>query len=114
MADRIVYKILTSAEHEIFERTGSFSGSPADLADGFIHFSTGAQVPGTLDRHFSGQSDLMLLAVDCGLLDPVAMRWEPARGGQLFPHLYAVLPWGAVVAVCPVTRDANGQVQLPV
>ncbi|GAB6968477.1 DUF952 domain-containing protein [Komagataeibacter kakiaceti JCM 25156] len=114
MTERIVYKILTAAEHEHFARMGSFTGSPVDVADGFIHLSDAMQVTGTLDRHFSGQTGLVLVAVDLGLLDPAAVRWEPSRGGQLFPHLYAALPIGAVVASGPINRNADGSVQLPV
>ena len=113
MTDRIVYKILTPGEHEAFTRAGSFAGAPVDLADGFIHLSAGPQVAGTLDRHFSGQSGLVLVAVDLSLLDPAVVRWEPSRGGQLFPHLYAPLPIGAVVATAPVARTADGGVDLP-
>ncbi|MCE2574460.1 DUF952 domain-containing protein [Komagataeibacter sp. FNDCR2] len=113
MTERIVYKILTAAEHEHFVRMGSFAGSPVDVADGFIHLSAAAQVTATLDRHFGGQDGLMLVAVDLGLLDPSAVRWEPSRGGQLFPHLYAVLPIGAVVASGPISRNADGSVHLP-
>ncbi|AZV37903.1 glutathione S-transferase [Komagataeibacter xylinus] len=114
MTEHIVYKILTAPEHEAFARAGLFKGSPADVADGFIHFSTGPQVQGTLEKHFAGQSGLVLLAVDLALLDPAAVRWEPSRGGQLFPHLYAALPVGAVVATTAVTHDIQGRVQLPV
>ncbi|NVN38568.1 glutathione S-transferase [Komagataeibacter xylinus] len=114
MTDRIVYKILTGDEHDALTRMGSFSGSPADLADGFIHLSAAGQVAGTLDRHFSGKPGLVLVAVDLSLLDPAAVRWEPSRGGQLFPHLYAPLPVGAVVATAPVARTADGGVNLPV
>lgn len=113
MTDRIVYKILTADEQEHFTRMDSFAGSPVDIADGFIHLSDATQVTGTVDRHFSGQDGLVLVAVDLGLLDPAAVRWEPSRGGQLFPHLYAVLPIGAVVATCPLARNADGSVQLP-
>ncbi|MBV0890098.1 DUF952 domain-containing protein [Komagataeibacter oboediens] len=113
MTDRIVYKIMTPDEYDSFTHTGSLAGSPVDLADGFIHLSAGPQVADTLDRHFSGRSGLVLVAVDLSLLDPAVVRWEPSRGGQLFPHLYAPLPIGAVVATGPVTRTADGGVDLP-
>ncbi|GCE89368.1 hypothetical protein MSKU15_0969 [Komagataeibacter diospyri] len=114
MTDRIVYKILTPDEYDALTRAGSFSGSSADIVDGFIHLSAAGQVAATLDKHFSMKSGLVLVAVDLSLLDPAVVRWEPSRGGQLFPHLYASLPIGAVVATAPVARTADGGVSLPV
>ncbi len=112
MLDRIVYKILSAAEFQTMERDGVFRGSPADIADGFIHLSRGSQVAETLDKHFNGVAGLMLAAVDLsGLGDTV--RWEPSRGGQLFPHIYGPLPVEAVVSFAAVERNADGTVRLP-
>ena len=86
----LVYKILRRPEWEALRRTGETLGAPVDLADGFIHFSTAAQVVETAAKHFAAESDLVLVAVDTARLGD-ALRWEPSRGGQLFPHLYAPL-----------------------
>jgi uncharacterized protein (DUF952 family) len=90
------FKILTAAEWAAFRAGGRFDGSPADVADGFIHLSAANQVEGTLARHYAGQSGLVLVEVD---LDAVgeAVRWEESRGGALFPHLYGALPMSALV-----------------
>ena len=111
--ETVAYKVLTAAEMAMLEHEGSFVGSPADLADGFVHLSTAEQLPGTLDRHYAGQTDLHLAAVD---LDAVAddLRWEPARDGALFPHLYAPLTLDAVIAYSPLGWDPDGSVRLPV
>ncbi len=86
----LVYKIFRRGEWQALRECGETLGAPVDLADGFIHLSTAAQVVETAARHFSGESDLVLVAVDSSTLGP-ALRWEPSRGGQLFPHLYAPL-----------------------
>ena len=83
------------------------------MRDGFIHFSTAAQVPETATRHFAGQPDLLLVAVAAERLGD-ALRWEPSRGGALFPHLYAPLPLGAVLWVADVRLDATGRHVFPV
>jgi uncharacterized protein (DUF952 family) len=87
LAAMLIYKVLRAAEWAAFDRDGGIRGAPVDLADGFIHFSTAEQLPETLARHFAGEADLMLLAVDAARAGD-ALRWEPARGGALFPHLY--------------------------
>ena len=112
MSDRIVYKILSAAELEQMQLDGVFHGSPADIADGYIHLSSGAQLAATLDRHYGGASGLMLAAVDLAQLGDT-VRWEPARGGQLFPHIHGLLPVSAVVSVAPLERTADGGVRLP-
>ena len=94
------------------QRDGVFRGSPVDIADGYIHLSCGSQLAATLDRHFSGVDGLMLAAVDLSLLGD-SVRWEQARGGQLFPHIYGLLPLSAVVSVAAVERTADGAVRLP-
>jgi uncharacterized protein (DUF952 family) len=93
-----IYKILSRADWERALAAGTFEGSPVDLKDGYIHFSTAAQAPETARRHFAGQADLVVLEVEAGDLGE-ALRWEPSRGGDLFPHLYGVLPTEQVRAV---------------
>jgi uncharacterized protein (DUF952 family) len=112
MPDQIVYKILLAAELDQMQRDGVFRGSPVDIADGYIHLSCGSQLGATLDKHFSGVDGLMLAAVDLSRLGD-AVRWEKSRGGQLFPHIYGVLPVGAVVSVATLARTVDGEVKLP-
>ena len=112
MSDRIVYKVMSAAELTQMQRDGVFRGSPADIADGYIHLSRGSQLATTVDKHFSGVDGLMLVAVDLSRLGDT-VRWEPARGGQLFPHIHGRLPVGAVVSVAALERTADGTVRLP-
>ena len=107
----IAWKILTGPQLASLLTDGSFAGAPVDLADGYIHLSTEEQLPETLAKHFGGQSDLHLAAVDLAMLGD-AVRWEPSRGGQLFPHIYATLPRTAVIAHRPVTYG-DGALVLP-
>lgn len=107
------YKILSDAEMETLEHQGSFAGAPVDLADGYVHLSTAAQLQGTLDKHFAGREDLWIAAVDLEALGG-AVKWEESRGGDLFPHLYSPLPLSAVVAYSPLEREPDGSVRLPV
>jgi uncharacterized protein (DUF952 family) len=86
----LVYKILRRAEWEALRAAGETLGAPVDLADGYIHLSTAAQVVETAAKHFGAESDLVLVAVASERLGD-ALRWEPSRGGQLFPHLYGPL-----------------------
>ena len=104
----IAYKILTGDQLTELEREGRFAGSPADLADGYIHLSTEVQLTGTLDKHYAGQSALQIAAVDLGSFGD-ALKWEAARGGDLFPHLYAPLPLETVIAYGPLERDSDGR-----
>lgn len=92
----IIYKIAPRALWETAQRNGRFDGAPVDLADGFIHFSTGTQVRETAARHFAGQEDLVIAAIDGETLG-AALKYEPSRGGALFPHLYAPLDMSAVL-----------------
>jgi uncharacterized protein (DUF952 family) len=108
----IVYKLVDRAAWQAAEAAGSFGGSAVDVRDGFIHFSSAAQVRETAQRHFAGQSDLLLVAVDAPALGP-ALRWEPSRGGDLFPHLYGPLPLGAVRSVTALALDASGRFVFP-
>ena len=107
-----IYKICPAVQWAEAERTGEFHGSAADLADGYIHFSTATQVADTAAKHFAGMSDLVLVAVaadDFG----AALRWEPSRGGALFPHLYGVLPMAAVRWVKPLRLNSGGRHVFP-
>jgi uncharacterized protein (DUF952 family) len=104
-----IYKILPRSEWQAAREAGTFEGSPVDLADGFIHFSTAAQAQETAARHFRGQPDLVVLEVEAGDLGE-ALRWEPSRGGALFPHLYGPLDARRVRAV---TEAPLGPDQVP-
>jgi uncharacterized protein (DUF952 family) len=109
----IIYKIVPRPLWQSAEESGSFAGSPIDLEDGYIHFSTAGQVTETAARHFAGQADLLLVAVDTNALG-TALRYEPSRGGALFPHLYAPLSLGAVRWVKPLPLDSEGRHMFPV
>ncbi len=113
MNDPIAYKILLADQLTALEADGHFDGAPIDIADGYIHMSTAAQLAETIDKHFAGHHDLTIAAVDLAALGG-AVRWEPSRGGQLFPHLYAPLPLSAVIAHGPLEREADGTIRLPV
>jgi uncharacterized protein (DUF952 family) len=102
-----IYKISPRAPWEAAQAAGQFDGAPVDLADGFIHFSTADQVQETARRHFAGQSDLILAAIDADVLGS-ALVWEPSRGGELFPHLYAPLLATAVRWTKPLPLGADG------
>ena len=112
MRDSAAFKILTANELAELEG-GSFAGSSDDRRDGYIHLSTAAQLTETVDKHYAGRTDLHVAEVDLDALGD-AIRWEPSRGGQDFPHLYAALPLDAVVAYSPLERDEDGKVRLPV
>ncbi|MEO7222243.1 MAG: DUF952 domain-containing protein, partial [Devosia sp.] len=79
-----VYKIASHEAYRVFSKAGRFPGMPIDIKDGYVHFSTAAQLVETLRLYFAGQGDLVVFSVrtyDLG----VGLRWEPSRGGQLFP-----------------------------
>jgi uncharacterized protein (DUF952 family) len=107
-----VYKICSRAMLQEAWGRGCFQGSADDDRDGFIHLSAGHQVPGTLERYFAGESDLVLLAIDPDRLG-AALRWERSRGGELFPHLYGPLDLAHVISVEPLTLQADGSHRLP-
>lgn len=108
----LIYKICPHALWAEAEGEGLFRGAAVDLADGFIHFSTAEQVHETAARHFAGARDLVLVAVDAGQLGP-ALKWEPSRGGALFPHLYGELPLAAVHWVKPLPLGSDGRHRFP-
>ena len=112
-ADPVVYKICPRADWLRARQFGELMPSDDDVRDGFVHLSRKSQVAGTLARHFAGQGDLVLLAVRVERLPEAALRWEPSRGGQLFPHLYGDLPISAVGQHATVSVDAGGNVSLP-
>lgn len=93
----IAYKILTAAQWTQFQADGFFAGAPVDLADGYIHLSTADQLQGTLDKHFAGQTGLVIAEIDLVSLGDT-IRWEISRGGALFPHIYGSLPMSAVLS----------------
>jgi len=107
-----IYKVLTEEEHAALHRLTEIPGSAADIADGFVHLSTAAQLPGTLSRHFAGQDGLRLLALEAERLGE-ALEWEPARGGDLFPHLYRALRLADVAAEAALETGTDGTHRLP-
>lgn len=107
-----LYKLCDAADWSLAAAAGAYTGAPVDLADGFIHFSTAEQVAETAVRHFAGRSGLVVVEVDGAALG-AALKWEPSRGGALFPHLYGALPLTAVLAVEPLPLGADGRHVFP-
>lgn len=107
----LIFKIVPRAEWQA--ESGDYHGSAHDRADGFLHFSTASQLPETLQRHYAGQDDLMLVAVDAAALG-AALRWEysPSRGED-FPHLYAALSCDAMKWARPILCNTDGVFVLP-
>jgi uncharacterized protein (DUF952 family) len=109
---RMIYKICPASAWREAERQGVYRGSADDLRDGFIHFSLPSQVAGTAKKHFFGQTGLFLIAVDADALGE-ALRWEPSRNDELFPHLYGELDLGAVTAVLEMGARSDGTHDIP-
>jgi uncharacterized protein (DUF952 family) len=109
---KIIYKICDAAAWQAAEHLAEFTGAPVDLADGYIHFSTADQVAETASKRFAGRRDLVLVAVDAAALGP-ALKWEPSRGGALFPHLYGTLEMRAVRRVRPLPLGPDGRHVFP-
>jgi uncharacterized protein (DUF952 family) len=109
---KTIYKIVAVTAWRAAEGAGEFAGAPVDLADGYIHFSAGDQVEETAAKHFAGQRDLVLVAVDADALGP-ALKWEPSRGGALFPHLYGKLTLSTVRWAKPLSLGPDGRHVLP-
>ncbi|HWA92004.1 MAG TPA: DUF952 domain-containing protein [Rhizomicrobium sp.] len=107
----LVFKIVHAGEWASVR--DAYAGSQKDRADGFLHFSTQEQLPGTLTRYYAGADDLLLVAVDAEALGP-ALRFEASTGGALYPHLYASLPRSAARWVRPIPRDGAGGFVLPI
>lgn len=105
----LIYKILRRPEWDAFRAAGETAGAPIDLTDGYIHFSTAAQVAETAAKHFATESDLVLVAVNADTLG-ADLKWEPSRGGQLFPHLYRALRLGDVVWDKSLPLGASGHI----
>jgi uncharacterized protein (DUF952 family) len=103
----LVFKIVATDAWRAAERAGLFEGAAVDRADGYIHFSTAVQAPETAAKWFAGRDGLTLVAVDGDALGS-ALRWEPSRGGALFPHLYGPLPIRAVVWSRPLPLGLDG------
>jgi len=107
----LIYKICPRPLWEAATAAGQFEGAPVDVADGYIHFSALEQVRETAAKHFAGQEDLLLVAVDAATL--AQLKWEPSRGGALFPHLYGPLPVAAALWVRPLPLNADGSHNFP-
>ncbi len=104
----LVFKIVATGEWRAAERDGVFAGAAVDRADGYIHFSTAAQAAETAAKWFAGRDDLTLVGIDAEALG-TALRWEPSRGGALFPHLYGPLPFSAVAWSRPLPLGPDGR-----
>ncbi|WP_431300807.1 DUF952 domain-containing protein [Tabrizicola sp. BL-A-41-H6] len=105
----LIYKIFRRPEWDAFRAAGKTLGAPIDLADGYIHISTAAQVAETAAKHFAAESDLVLVALDSTALGP-ALKWETSRGGALFPHLYRALTLSDVVWDKSLPLGATGHI----
>ena len=103
----VAYKLVDRAEWEAARAAGAYAGSAVDLADGYIHMSSAAQLAETARRHYAGRSDLLLVAVDLTVLGE-ALKWEASRGGDLFPHLFAALPVSAARQERGLSVDTDG------
>lgn len=101
---RLIYKIVNADAWRAAEHSGVFQGAEIDLRDGYIHFSAAHQVRETLERHFQGKDDLLLVSVDVSVVAD-GLRWEPSRGGDLFPHLYRELKVAEVSSVEPIPEN---------
>lgn len=108
----MIYKILRAEEWDRFQSEGVFHGAPVDFTDGFIHLSSAGQVAETAWKHFRQAENLTLLAVD-DVLCGDNLKWEPSRGGALFPHLYAPLPMTAVAWSAPLPLGPDGRHVFP-
>ena len=109
---RFIYKICPETLWREAEKAGVFRGSPVDVQDGYIHFSTAAQVAETAAKHFAGQDNLQLVQVDTTRLGE-RLRWEASRGGALFPHLYGDLDLAAAIKVMHLPLGENGRHVFP-
>ena len=107
-----IYHVCRREEWQAALARGAYAGSSQDLADGFIHFSSHAQVRASTAKHRAGQDDLTLLVVDSARLGD-ALRWEPSRGGMLFPHLYSELPVAAVIETIDISLGEDGRHVFP-
>jgi uncharacterized protein (DUF952 family) len=99
-----IFRLFRAAEWRAFVDAGVFEGSADDRRDGFIHMSTAIQADGTLAKHYAGIADLVVAAFDGSVLSE-SIRWEPSRGGALFPHVYGVLTKAALIGAAGVDAD---------
>lgn len=106
------FKVLTREQWTAFREEGTFTGAPVDLADGYIHLSTREQLMETVARHFAGQDDLVLAMIDLPALGDT-VKWEPSRGGALFPHVYGPIPMSAVTTKATLRLGADGSHVFP-
>jgi uncharacterized protein (DUF952 family) len=107
-----IYKVVTRPTFDAAAGAGEFPRAPIDLKDGYIHFSTATQLAETLRLHFAGQADLVVFAVRTADMGS-GLRWEPSRGGQLFPHHYGALARSAIGQTADIAVAADGSVTLP-
>jgi uncharacterized protein (DUF952 family) len=112
MTIHTIYKIVSEEEWRSAEARGLFEGSDVDRRDGYIHFSTHEQAGETADRHFAGKEDLLLVAIDATQFG-ASLKWEPSRGGALFPHLYSPLDLKCVKWTAPLPLDSSGRHVFP-
>mgnify|MGYP003352481450 CR=1 FL=1 len=112
MSEGPIYHMCKAAEWAAAQLSGRYDGSSQDKADGFIHFSTAAQILGSAAKHRAGQGDLVLIEADVACLGE-ALRWEPSRGGQLFPHVYGGLRLGCVRRSAPLPLGPDGRHVFP-
>lgn len=109
----LIFKVVSAKEWSVATEQGEFLGAAIDLTDGYIHFSTADQLRETVEKHFAGQSDLLLVSVDADSLGD-ELKWEPSRGDALFPHLYAPLSIESVVMSTEMPLGKDGQHIIPV
>jgi uncharacterized protein (DUF952 family) len=109
---KTIYKISPRQAWDDAAKAGIFTGAPVDIADGYIHFSAAHQVRETAAKYFHGQPDLILAAINADALGE-ALKWEPSRGGDLFPHLYGPLPMSAVLSVIALPLGSDGAPVIP-
>ena len=112
MAEATIYHLAREADWRRAQAGAPYLGAADCRRDGFIHFSTAGQLAASAARHRPGARDLVLVAVDAARLGP-ALRWEPGRGGALFPHIYGPLPMAAVVATVPLPLGPDGRHLFP-
>ena len=111
-SSKFIYKIVDAAHWLSAQNKTHLPPMAIDQADGYMHFSTASQLAKTLQLYFAGQKDVAILAIEIAAL-PVELKWEPSRGGDLFPHLYAPLPMQAIAHHQNVDVSDDGQCKLP-
>lgn len=112
MSTLFAFKVMTADQWTACKDSGTFAGAPVDIADGYIHLSTREQVVETVAKHFVGQDNLVLAMVDLAALGD-SVKWEPSRGGDLFPHIYGPLPRAAITTTARLRLDPDGSHVFP-